>query len=181
MSNRKKSDLYDGINMTSLLLSVSSQKIHKVRPRFDTSRCICFLKMYLLIIFRYEGHYYEIQAGILRQLSFSPTTQLRKVKYVIIHPGYVERQMQNDIAVIMLNKPLLFNRWVRQVCLPELNTAGHEWKKGPSPQSVCVAIGWGAVREYGPERKIFFITRVVIIQGDPEVLRGNSSHYNISR
>ncbi|XP_036149068.1 serine protease nudel [Monomorium pharaonis] len=100
---------------------------------------------------RYKGYYFEIQAGILRQLSFSPSTQLRKVKYVIIHPDYIERHMQNDISVIMLDKPLLFNRWVRPVCLPELETAGHEWKEGPSPESVCVAIGWGSIIEHGPE------------------------------
>lgn len=115
------------------------------------------LKMCLLIIFRYEGHYYEIQAGILRQLSFSPMAQSRRAKYVIIHPGYVHEEMQNDIAIIMLDKPLLFNRWVRQVCLPELNTAGSNWKEGPLPQSICVATGWGAVKENGPERKIDFV------------------------
>ncbi|EGI57358.1 Serine protease nudel [Acromyrmex echinatior] len=100
---------------------------------------------------RYEGHYYEIQAGILRRLSFSPMAQWRKVKYVMVHPNYVKEEMQNDIAVIMLDESLLFNRWVRQVCLPTLNTAGAEWKASPSPQSICIAIGWGSMRENGPD------------------------------
>lgn len=111
--------------------------------------------MCLLIISRYEEHYYEIQAGTLRRLSFSPMEQSRRAKYVIIHPNYVKKEMQNDIAVIMLDKPLVFNRWVRQTCLPALETAGPEWKEGPSPESLCVAIGWGAVKEYGPDRKLF--------------------------
>ncbi|XP_071642079.1 serine protease ndl [Temnothorax longispinosus] len=102
-------------------------------------------------MYGYEGHYYEIQAGILRRLSFSLTTQWRRAKHVIIHPGFVKEQMQNDIAIIVLDKPLLFNRWVRQVCLPALNTAGLAWREGPSPQSVCVAVGWGAIREDGPD------------------------------
>ncbi|XP_070512102.1 serine protease nudel isoform X2 [Cardiocondyla obscurior] len=100
---------------------------------------------------RYTEHYFEIQAGILRRLSFSPMAQLRKPKYVLVHPGYAKREMQNDIAIIMLDRRLLFNRWVRQACLPSLATAGREWKEGPSPQSVCVATGWGAVKEDGPE------------------------------
>lgn len=79
--------------------------------------------------------------------------QSRTAKYVIIHPGYVKREMQNDIAMIILEKPLLFNRWVRQICLPALDTAGPQWREGPSPQSVCVAIGWGALRESGPDCK----------------------------
>lgn len=107
----------------------------------------------LLIIFRYEKHYYEIQAGLFR-LSFSPTAQSRTAKYVIIHPNYVKQEMQNDIAIIILETPLLFNRWVRQVCLPALDTAGPEWKEGPSPQTICVAIGWGALKESGPDCKL---------------------------
>ncbi|KAL6265616.1 hypothetical protein P5V15_002410 [Pogonomyrmex californicus] len=99
----------------------------------------------------YEGHYYEIQAGILRRLSFSPMAQLRKAKVIVIHPGYEKNEMRNDIAVITLDKPLFFNRWVRQVCLPALNTAGPEWKEGPSPESMCIAVGWGALKEYGPD------------------------------
>ncbi|XP_011695705.1 PREDICTED: serine protease nudel isoform X2 [Wasmannia auropunctata] len=99
----------------------------------------------------YQEHYYEIQAGTLRRFSFSPMAQWRRARYVIIHPGYVKRDMQNDFAVIKLDRPLLFNRWVRQVCLPTSNTAGPEWKEGPLPQSMCVAIGWGAVTEDGPE------------------------------
>ncbi|XP_011872575.1 PREDICTED: serine protease nudel [Vollenhovia emeryi] len=99
----------------------------------------------------YEQHYYEIEASVVRLFSFSPTTQSRQVKYVSIHPDYRKKVMQNDIAVIMLDRPLLFNRWVRPICLPELDTAGSNYKEDPSSQSVCIAIGWGAVKENGPD------------------------------
>ncbi|KYM93915.1 Serine protease nudel [Cyphomyrmex costatus] len=99
----------------------------------------------------YEGHYYEIQSGTLRRLSYSPMAQRRKVKYIMIHPNYMKEEMQNDVAVIMLDKSLVFNRWVRQVCLPPSNAAGSKWKADPSPQSMCTAIGWGSMKEDGPD------------------------------
>jgi len=83
--------------------------------------------------------------------------QTRKAKYVIIHPGYVKQVMQNDIAAIILDRPFIFNRWVRQVCLPFSKIVGPEWRRGPPPQSMCVAIGWGAMKESGPDRKFGMI------------------------
>lgn len=109
------------------------------------------------INFRYEKHYYEIQAGTLRRLSFSPTAQLRKAKFVIIHPDYESKNMQNDISLIMLDKPFIFNRWVRQACLPSPSIMDPERREEPSPLSMCIAIGWGALKENGPNCKINFI------------------------
>ncbi|EZA50647.1 Serine protease nudel [Ooceraea biroi] len=99
----------------------------------------------------YEKHYYEVEAGVLRRYSFSPMVQLRKAMFVIVHPNYDITLFHNDVALIVLDKPLLFNRWVRPICLPTVNTAGPEWEQGPTPQSICVAVGWGAVREFGPD------------------------------
>ncbi|XP_014475627.1 PREDICTED: serine protease nudel [Dinoponera quadriceps] len=92
---------------------------------------------------QYEKHYYEVQAGTLRRFSFSPMAQSRKARSVLIHADFNGNNMQNDIALIMLDERLLFNRWVRQACLPA------EWQ--PTPRSMCVAIGWGATREFGPD------------------------------
>lgn len=101
-------------------------------------------------------HYFEIQAGVLRRFSFSPMAQSRVAKYVIVYSTFESRNMQNDIAIIMLDRPLLFNRWIRQACLPNLSTAGYQWEKGPTTLSKCVAIGWGAIQEHGPDRKTNF-------------------------
>lgn len=105
-------------------------------------------------VFRYKTHHFEVRAGMLRRLSFSPTTQLRRVKNVMIHSDYRRLDMQNDVALVMLDEPLLFNRWVRQVCLPAADIAGAQWQQSPTSQSTCIAIGWGATREHGPDRKI---------------------------
>lgn len=104
-------------------------------------------------ISRYEKHYYEVQAGALRRLSFSPTVQWRKARNVLTHAGFNSHIIQNDIALIMLDERLLFNRWVRQACLP----ADSEWKLEPTPQSTCVVVGWGAMEEFGPDSKTNFV------------------------
>ncbi|XP_078053187.1 serine protease nudel [Augochlora pura] len=99
----------------------------------------------------YTGHYFEIQAGLLRRFSFSPMAQSRKARYTIIHPHYISQDMSNDIGMIKLDDPLRFNRWVRPVCLPDLDLLGDMWRQKPAVNSTCIAIGWGATRENGPD------------------------------
>jgi hypothetical protein len=120
---------------------------------FHGQRLFIHLETCLPIIFRYEKHYFEVEAGVLRRLSFSPTAQLRRAIYVILHPNYEIVSFRNDVALVMLDKPFLFNRWIRPICLPTVSTAGPAWEQGPTPQSICVAVGWGAVREFGPDRE----------------------------
>lgn len=63
--------------------------------------------------------------------------------------------MKNDIAMVKLDTPLLFNRWVRPVCLPSIGRGsfGEDWMWAPAGGSICTTIGWGAIREKGPDRK----------------------------
>lgn len=56
--------------------------------------------------------------------------------------------MKNDLALLKLNAPLMFNRWVRPICLPEPRPP---W--GPLPGSRCTAVGWGTTKEHGVNRK----------------------------
>ncbi|XP_065211833.1 serine protease nudel [Planococcus citri] len=93
---------------------------------------------------RYQDHYYEIQAGILRRLSFSPMEQIRKVTNVVVHTRYSRSDMKNDIALLRVDPPLKMNRWVRSTCLPE---GRPPW--GPLPSELCTAVGWGAMKEHG--------------------------------
>ncbi|XP_033322344.2 serine protease nudel [Megalopta genalis] len=99
----------------------------------------------------YTGHYFEIQAGLLRQFSFSPMAQTRKARYTIIHPHFIKQDLNNDIAMIKLDDPLRFNRWVRPVCLPDVDLLGAMWRQKPDVNTTCIAIGWGAIKENGPD------------------------------
>lgn len=66
--------------------------------------------------------------------------------------------MINDIALLKLESPLIFNRWVKPICLPgpgrtSASHNGDDWIWGPSEGTICKAVGWGAIREKGPDRK----------------------------
>lgn len=106
----------------------------------------------------FQSHYFEIWAGLLRRSSFSPSVQISGVSHVIRHENYDQSTMRHDIALMKVRQPLTFNRWVRPICLPSKGktTLGDDWKQGPKAGTVCSAIGWGALREKGPNRERAF-------------------------
>lgn len=95
------------------------------------------------------AHYYEVQAGMLRRLSFSPQEQTRTVRHVILHSLYNRVEMHNDLALLQLSRRLRYNRWVRPICLPD----DQVFQYAPAPGTMCTAVGWGATVEHGPDRK----------------------------
>ena len=40
-------------------------------------------------------------------------------KKLIIHPNYDEKKIENDIALIQLEKPVKFSKYVQPACLPD--------------------------------------------------------------
>ncbi|XP_057339605.1 serine protease nudel [Microplitis mediator] len=94
----------------------------------------------------HHSHHYQIFAGLLRRFSFSPMAQTRQAKFIVPHPEYVSRTMTNDLALIKLNEPLRFNRWIRATCLPI-----PAWGNIPRVNETCTTIGWGATVENGPD------------------------------
>ncbi|XP_077091021.1 ovochymase-1 isoform X2 [Siphateles boraxobius] len=63
------------------------------------------------------------------------------VEKIISHKDYNQRTNENDIALVKLQSPLLFNECVRPVGI--LN---HEL----GPRENCTVTGWGSIRENGP-------------------------------
>jgi secreted trypsin-like serine protease len=104
----------------------------------------------------FESHYYEIWVGVLRRSSYSSTAQIVKVSHVIRHEGYEQSTMKNDIALMKVKHHLSFNRWVRPICLPGRGRSSSDdnWKFGPTAGTICSTLGWGAIREKGPDREI---------------------------
>lgn len=66
-------------------------------------------------------------------------------------------KLKNDIALINLDNPVKYNRYVRPICLPSEITAGQNFMRNPEPNTICSAIGWGATSEHGSDRKAFDI------------------------
>jgi len=63
-----------------------------------------------------------------------------QVEKVIKHEKYDSRVINNDIALFKLSAPIMFNKYVQPVCLPEKEVAtGTE----------CYITGWGKIRHPG--------------------------------
>lgn len=84
---------------------------------------------------------------MLRRFSFSSMEQVRSVRDVILHENYNPTIMSNDLALLRLQKPFYFNRWVRPACLPGFR--GNQGFFFPVPGTQCTAVGWGALKEHG--------------------------------
>ncbi|XP_058066271.1 serine protease nudel [Anopheles bellator] len=99
----------------------------------------------------FHRHHYEVRSGMLRKRSFAPQVQVTHVTHMIVHHAYSSTLMANDIALMRVETPFHYNRWVRPICLPEKHrtTGDRDWIWGPKPGTVCTAIGWGALREQG--------------------------------
>lgn len=61
-----------------------------------------------------------------------------KVEKIISHKDYNQKTNENDIALLKLQSPLLFNECVRPVGI--LN-------RELPPQETCTVTGWGAIKE----------------------------------
>ncbi|XP_076764986.1 proclotting enzyme [Xylocopa sonorina] len=70
----------------------------------------------------------------------------RRVKRVVRHRGFNARTLYNDIALLTLSEPVPFTQQVRPICLP----GGSQLYPG----SMATVIGWGSLRESGPQPAI---------------------------
>merc|ERR1712002_1408839 len=62
------------------------------------------------------------------------------VEKIITHAGYDPNQLNNDIALIKLLRPVLLNKYVQPVCLPDAP---------PDLNDDCYITGWGKMRSDG--------------------------------
>jgi len=76
------------------------------------------------------------------------------------HPAYSGRTYSNDIAVIKLSRPALFNSHVQPLCLPSLAPS---LLNTTSEGNAMFIAGWGAVRFNGPTSKTLLQGLVTVI------------------
>jgi len=76
------------------------------------------------------------------------------VDKILMHEGYNDRSLTNDLAILKLKTPLTFNNLVRPACLPETRYSS----------GIAVASGWGLVGQ-GPDKgthDLMYVTKPVI-------------------
>ncbi|XP_013176913.1 PREDICTED: proclotting enzyme-like isoform X2 [Papilio xuthus] len=70
----------------------------------------------------------------------------RKIKRVVRHRGFNMQTLYNDVAILTLDKPVKFSKTIRPICLPSGNRA--------YAGQVATVIGWGSLRESGPQPSV---------------------------
>ncbi|XP_078264707.1 uncharacterized protein LOC144598439 [Rhinoraja longicauda] len=79
------------------------------------------------------------------------TEQQRDVLMIVPHSYFQRHTFDNDIAIIMLKKPLQLNRNVVPICLPQRNFA----EKVLMNEKTAIVSGWGRVQNHGvPSTKL---------------------------
>ncbi|XP_029437025.1 serine protease 55-like [Rhinatrema bivittatum] len=80
--------------------------------------------------------YRRVKAGATMLNKAKEQTKLRKV---IIHEAFNKRDMNNDIALLLLANPIEFNVLKTPICLPPAgNFSNKDW-------TTCFVIGWGSL------------------------------------
>ncbi|KAL8571852.1 hypothetical protein ACOMHN_033379 [Nucella lapillus] len=82
--------------------------------------------------------YWTLVAGHTRRPAFSPYRQFRKPKKLFLHPEFNHMTVNNDIALIQLERPFVLSDYLRPVCLPQAGQAADIGTR-------CYVAGWGKV------------------------------------
>ncbi|XP_061734424.1 uncharacterized protein LOC133537434 [Nerophis ophidion] len=85
---------------------------------------------------------WEAYMGLHTQGKIPSTVVKRNLKRIIAHPNYNDFTFDNDIALMELDKPVVYNDYIRPICIP---AAQHDFPVG----STVWITGWGATREGG--------------------------------
>ncbi|XP_076661645.1 uncharacterized protein LOC143365400 [Halictus rubicundus] len=104
-----------------------------VNDRWILSAAHCF--------YHAQDEYWVARIGATRRGSFpSPYEQVLRLDYISLHPEYIDNGFINDIAMLRLEKPVIFSDYVRPICLPEAE---------PKSGTMCTVTGWGQLFEIG--------------------------------
>ena len=95
----------------------------------------------------------------MRRLRGECTEQSVNVLKTIVHRHYDDDTMENDIAILKLAKPLVFNKYVQPACLPD-KTYSY-----PTGENLIIS-GWGSLVEGGGSPNILNVAYVPLITND---------------
>jgi len=94
----------------------------------------------LIISYSAQNDYWVARIGATHKGSFhSPHEQLLRVDHISLHPDYIDNGFINDIAVVRLERAVIFSDYIRPVCLPTAPV---------NPGTMCFVTGWGQTNEF---------------------------------
>uniref|UniRef100_A0A3Q2QE36 Transmembrane serine protease 9 n=1 Tax=Fundulus heteroclitus TaxID=8078 RepID=A0A3Q2QE36_FUNHE len=105
-----------------------------INERWIVSAAHCFEGWILILYARLFRFYIRLQSS-LRPVSFLFSS-------IFMNPKYDPVTNDNDVAVLELETPLVFNSYVQPVCIP---SPSHVFEPGQS----CIVSGWGALEQCG--------------------------------
>ncbi|XP_059141387.1 trypsin-1-like [Physella acuta] len=82
---------------------------------------------------------WQVLAGKHYLNRVDPGQQVVKVSQIILHDNFDNVSVANDIALLLLEEPLVFSDVIRPVCLPTAD-------QGVTEGEVCVMAGWGSTQ-----------------------------------
>lgn len=83
--------------------------------------------------------------------------QERTVSQIIQHPNFHPKSLHNDLALVVVSQPFVFDTHIIPICIQTLNVAGPFDTTGYDPRN-CVATGWGK-SDFG---KFYYFIIIVI-------------------
>ncbi|CAG7723785.1 unnamed protein product [Allacma fusca] len=105
-----------------------------------------------------------------RNVTHESPTHYRKIDTIIKHRSFNRANFYNDIAVIRMDKPIRFSRYISPACLPiDLEDEDFDGHRG-------TVAGWGRTQEKGKPSHILREVEVPIITND-ECTSPEFSHY----
>jgi len=98
---------------------------------------------------------YTLVAGDHNIATTDGREQSRRVTRIIRHPGYGSGvQYENDIALMKVDAPFVFNEWVQPAPLAE---------EGFAPTTRAIVAGWGALTEGGSSPVVLMKVDVPVV------------------
>lgn len=80
--------------------------------------------------------------GFHQLSAFGPNVQIRGISKKIEHEKYDQKTERNDIALLSMDRPISYNKYIQPACLPR-KTAD------VTLMTDCYIAGWGVLEEEG--------------------------------
>jgi len=81
-----------------------------------------FIFNYVLIIYRFTKQDFVVRLG---EYDFTTNNETQYIDYRVtdirVHPDYDQATHANDIAIVKLKRPTIYNSFIRPICLPKTN------------------------------------------------------------